>query len=95
MKFFGGKNSALFDEWTLVHVLSYYFYTGFFFSLFTFWLALTIMLVVSFIWEMIERYLENSSNKWFDEKEIWYNRFVGDPLANTVGFFLSWNYWIF
>ncbi len=90
MKIFGKKNQAMFDKWSLGHILFYYGFTKFLLLPLNFWYALLIVLVIGFIWEVVEIYLENSPNQWFDEKEIWHNRFIGDFLSNLSGFLLGW-----
>lgn len=95
MKIFGKKNEAMFDWWSLGHLVLYYVLAKLFLLQFPFFTAIIILICIGYIWEVIERAFENSEHKWFrgfDEKESWANRYIGDILANISGFLLAWFY---
>lgn len=95
MKLFKGKSDALFDWWSVGHFALYFWMTEFFLTGYSFWPVIIILIVIGYTWEIIERGLENYQPKigkkiLFTEKEGWWNRYVGDPIANISGFMLAW-----
>ena len=55
------------------------------------------MLLIAYIWETAEHYLETglageSVEYWFQGVEFWANRFISDPLITVFGYFISKNY---
>ena len=96
IKVFGNKTNALFDWWSVAHAGIFYVFTILFLMKLELLTAILALIVMAYGWETIERYLENHNKtfkKYFTEKECWANRYVGDPLANLVGFILA--YWIY
>ncbi|MBN2307010.1 hypothetical protein JXD20_03415 [Candidatus Peregrinibacteria bacterium] len=92
MKIYGKKAEALFDQWTLGHVFFFYLVTKLFLVDMMFERAILILIGLGYIWEFIERILENwdHSKRFFKEKEGWLNRYIGDILADMAGFLLAW-----
>jgi hypothetical protein len=90
---YGYKTSSIFDIWSFEHVASGIFISSFTISFrnkFQHPLALTIL--ISFIWETIEHYIETVGPDflvlWFGGVEHWSNRILADGLMITVGFLL-------
>jgi hypothetical protein len=92
MKIFGNKTEALFDWWTLGHIVFFYAVTKLFLMGMIFERAILILIALGFAWELVERVLENWDHhkRFFKEKEGWLNRYIGDILADVVGFLLAW-----
>jgi hypothetical protein len=93
IKIFGNKTNALFDWWSLVHACVFYVLTILFLIKLELLTAILALIVIAYGWETIERYLENNNRifkKYFIEKECWANRYIGDPLANAIGFILAY-----
>jgi len=92
MKIFGNKTEALFDWWTLGHIVFFYAVTKLFLMGMIFERAILILIGLGFAWELVERVLENwdHQKKFFKEKEGWLNRYIGDILADVMGFLLAW-----
>ncbi len=94
MKLFGSKTEALFDWWTVGHIGFFFLVTRLFLMGMIFERAILVLIALGFAWEVIERILENwdhSGHKiFFKEKEGWLNRYVGDILADVIGFLLAW-----
>ncbi len=93
IKIFGNKTNALFDGWSFIHAGSFYMLTVIFLVKLDLLTAILALLVLAFGWEAIERYLEEHNKlfkKYFKEKECWANRYIGDPLSNTIGFVLAY-----
>ena len=104
----GLKTVAFFDIWTVEHLLSgisigsfsMYLnkkkiknefkidsYKGFYFDM-------ILVLLIAYIWETAEHYLETglageSVEYWFQGVEFWANRFISDPLITVFGYFIS------
>ena len=93
-KLWGNKTVAIFDWWSVGHVFTYYFITKFFLMDLSFERAILILIFIAYGWELIERTLESydHNKRFFKEKEGWMNRYVGDILADVVGFLLAWFY---
>lgn len=92
MKIFGKKTEAVFDWWTFGHIVLCYLVTKLFLLGMSFERAILILIAIGFAWEFIERVLEEYDHhkRFFKEKEGWMNRYIGDILANIVGFLLAW-----
>lgn len=93
IKIFGNKTNALFDWWSFVHAGIFYVLTIYFLMKLDLLTAILALIVLAYGWETIERYMENNNGlfkKYFKEKECWANRYIGDPLANTIGFILAY-----
>ena len=92
--FFGHKKEALFDWWSVGHVGFYYLVTRLFLIHLSFERAILSLIALGYLWEFIERILENYDHKnhklFFKEKEGWLNRYVGDIIADMIGFLLAW-----
>jgi len=93
IKIFGNKTNALFDWWSAIHIGTFYVLTILFLIKLDFLTAVLALIVLAYGWETIERYLENNNKlfkKYFKEKECWANRYIGDPVANLIGFALAY-----
>ena len=94
IKIFGDKTNALFDWWTVVHIGTFYGLTVLFLMKLDLLTAILALIVLAYGWETVERYFEGNSKlvkKFFKgQKECWANRYVGDPIANTIGFVLAY-----
>ncbi len=92
--FFGRKTEALFDWWSVGHIFTYYMITKLFLMNLAFERAILILIGLGYLWELIERILEdydhNNHKIFFKEKEGWLNRYIGDIVADVVGFLLAW-----
>ncbi len=93
MKWIGKKSEAPLDAWTLAHVALGY-------ALSRYWLnnkslsrGLLAIVAISYLWELAEEKMEQSKHPWFKkafrEKEHWSNRYLADPLADTLGFLIA------
>lgn len=85
--------STFFDVWTIFH-LAFWVFMGSNFWALSRWIdrprALLVGLVLSFLWELFERYGER---KWPDvwlTPESWLNSYVSDPLTCVVGMMAAW-----
>ncbi len=92
MKLFGNKTVAVFDWWTVGHIAFFFAVTKFFLLDFSFERAILFLIALGFVWEFIERVLEDyvHTKRFFKEKEGWINRYVGDIIADIIGFLLAW-----
>lgn len=95
MKLFDGKTDTLFDWWSFAHFFLYFGVTKLFLMDHPFWTNIVLLLALGYVWEVIERALENlepkiGTKRFFTEKEGWWNRYVGDPIANISGFLVAW-----
>ncbi len=93
IKIIGNKTNALFDEWSFVHATTFFILTKLFLIKLEIFTAILLLIVLAYGWESIERYLENQNKlfqKYFKEKECWANRYIGDPISNTIGFILAY-----
>jgi len=92
--FFGHKKEALFDWWSVGHIFTYYLVTKFFLMNLSFERAILILIALGYLWELIERILENydhnNAKLFFKEKEGWLNRYIGDIIADVIGFLIAW-----
>jgi len=92
--FFGNKQVALFDWWSVGHIFTYFLVTKIFLMELSFDRAILILIGLGYLWEVVERILENydHNNKkiFFKEKEGWLNRYVGDIISDMAGFLLAW-----
>ena len=109
----GLKTVAFFDIWTLEHLLSgisigalsIQINKKVFFNTInvdskiikTSYFDLTFVLLLAYIWETIEHYLETglagqSVEFWFQGVEFWANRFISDPLITVLGYYIAKNY---
>lgn len=56
--------------------------------------AILILIGIGYLWEFIERILENYDHQnhkiFFKEKEGWMNRYIGDMLCDIAGFLIAW-----
>ena len=53
-----------------------------------------LVLLIAYIWETAEHYLETglageTVEYWFQGVEFWANRFISDPLITVFGYFIS------
>jgi hypothetical protein len=95
MKLWGSKTEAVFDWWSVGHIFTYYALTKFLFlEHLPFKDAILILIFFGYSWEFVERILENMDHhkRFFKEKEGWMNRYMGDILADIVGFLLAWQF---
>ena len=96
LKLFGRKSEAIFDYWSLGHAFFYFMVTKFFLIAYTLEHALLIFVVINYVWEFIERAMEDYDHKrkkiFFKERECWMNRYVGDLISGLFGFFLGYFY---
>lgn len=94
MKWIGSKTEALFDWWSFGHIGFFYLVTEVFLLDYSFLEAVTILIILGYLWEIIERALEDYDGRhkkvFFIEKEGWWNRYVGDIIADIIGFLLAW-----
>ena len=92
MKVIGSKTEALFDWWTVGHVGFFYLVTKLFLVDMIFERAILILIALGFVWEFVERILENCvhTKRFFAIKEGWLNRYVGDIVADVAGFMVAW-----
>ena len=109
----GLKTVAFFDIWTLEHLLSgisigalsIQINKKVFFNTInvdsklvkTSYFDLIFVLLLAYIWETIEHYLETglagqSIEFWFQGVEFWANRFISDPLITVLGYYIAKNY---
>lgn len=103
MQLWGDKTVSMFDIWSFEHVLAGIAFTGtvcFILKLFKkparqFADVNTLMpiLMLCFLWEMLEHYLETglfgkNVEFWFHGVEHWSNRLLGDSLAVLIGAYL-------
>ena len=96
IKLWGKKSEAVFDYWSFGHFIWFYFLTRFFFGSYSIERALLICIIIAYVWEVIERWLEDYDQKrkkvFFKEKECWMNRYVGDLISGLAGFFIGYFY---
>ena len=92
---FGNKQTAIFDFWFLVHVLTGATVSVVLFRLRYFKLhnPIILLLLISVQWEVLEVYIEGGLlgeylTHWFGGVEHFFNRFLGDQLAMLLGFTL-------
>lgn len=92
MKLFGNKTEAVFDWWTIGHIAFFFLVTKFFLMDMPFERAILILIGLGYGWEFIERILEEKDHnkRFFKEKEGWMNRYIGDILADIIGFLMAW-----
>lgn len=93
MKIFGKKTDAIFDYWSLAHVSFYYIITRLFLMEVGPLEGIIAVLIFSYSWEFLEIELESNNElfkKYLKGKEIWWNRYIGDPLSNLIGFFIAY-----
>ena len=104
----GLKTVAFFDIWTVEHLLSGISIGSF--SMYlnkkkiknefkidsynSFYFDMILVLLIAYIWETAEHYLETglageSVQYWFQGVEFWANRFISDPLITVFGYFIS------
>ena len=109
----GLKTLAFFDIWTLEHLLSGISIGAFSiqinnklfknnFSLNrkdinTSYFDLILVLLIAYMWETVEHYLETGLagyrvEFWFQGVEFWANRFISDPLITVIGYYISKKY---
>ena len=109
----GFKTIAFFDIWTLEHLLSgisigalsmqindKVFLKNLNISreqIKTSYFDLIFVLLLAYIWETAEHYLEtglagNLVEYWFQGVEFWANRFISDPLITVMGYYISKKY---
>lgn len=107
----GLKTQAMFDVWSIEHVLSgisagsiikdenkrhlkKYYPTFKFKNRTIIRFDLIFILLLAYIWETFEHYLEegilgNAVEYWFQGVEFWANRFVFDPLLVVLGYYIA------
>ena len=92
MKLFGDKSEAVFDWWTVGHIIFFFGVTRVFLMSMNFERAILVLIALGFIWEFIERILEDfvHTKRFFKVKEGWINRYIGDIIADVIGFLLAW-----
>ena len=94
IKLFGRKSEAIFDYWSFGHILFYFLFAQFVLKAFSLERALLIFVVTAYIWEFIERTMENFDHNrkkiLFKEKECWMNRYVGDLISGLAGFLVGY-----
>ena len=109
----GLKTLAFFDIWTLEHLLSGISIGAFSIQinnkLFknnfalnrkdinTSYFDLILVLLIAYMWETVEHYLETGLagyrvEFWFQGVEFWANRFISDPLITVIGYYISKKY---
>jgi hypothetical protein len=79
--------------WTIGHIFAFYILTAILLMKLDLLTAILGLIVLAFGWETMERYMEDHNKifkKLFKKKECWANRYVGDPIANTIGFILAY-----
>lgn len=108
----GLKTVAIFDAWTVEHILTgisvglavkkknYHVIKKILrrdHDLHIWYLAITGVLFVAYLWETIEHYLEiglagNNVEFWFQGVEFWANRMLSDPLMLVLGYLIARKY---
>ncbi len=95
-KLIGRKSEAVFGLWSVGHALFYFLLTKLYLYQFPLKKALLVAIVIAYVWEFIERTLEDYDFKrnkfFFKEKECWMNRYVGDLISGLIGFFVGYFY---
>jgi hypothetical protein len=82
---FGGVDEAVFDRWSIVHFMAGGAATGFTVSVLRLrgWIAVAVSaLLWALAWELVEMWMERRRGQ---RGESWVNRWVGDPIAVTLG----------
>lgn len=86
-----GGGHAMFDQYSLVHIIWFMALTTLFAPVFkkNIWMA---MLALGFSWEVSEFWIVNNiSNFPFTAgHESFWNKCVGDPISNILGFLIAW-----
>lgn len=97
---FGDQKEAIFDWWSLEHLLVGFIIGSFFIKtkfLFTKNIKkfVLIILILAFGWEIFEIMMEYGKvdltiAQWKNGHEHWLNRFLRDPVMNTLGSLLAY-----
>ena len=88
---FGDKTNAIFDIWSFEHFLNGIVLAFILKKIFKKNSKIEIVLLISFIWECLEHYLEegllgSSVKNWFAGEEYWGNRLIGDGFLVMMGY---------
>jgi len=98
VQLFGHKSMAIFDVWTISHVVTgaVLSYVAIAMRSINLQHPIMLLLVVSLSWEIVEHYIEAAElaalSNWFAGEEILLNRLVADQVAVVSGFYLIKKY---
>lgn len=84
-----GGGGSIFDPYSLYHIVFFITLTLLLYPVFekNVWAA---VLSLAFVWEVCEYWI-NENIPWFPYvgKENWYNKIIGDPISNFIGFLIA------
>ena len=84
--FFGIENSLL-DLWSLIHAGFYGFVSSSIQAAWhpALWVHIVWVLSLTLAWEIFEGFAEKKWPTMWKRKEHWSNRWIGDPISNSLG----------
>lgn len=98
----GHTGRSLLDIWSVVHFCFWVFIGSsihpFVGPKFPGWMALGICVVLSFVWEIVERFPESTQKSLWMHPESWVNAFISDPAMCVLGvvfIFYAMDHWRF
>lgn len=84
---------TFFDVWTIIHLCFWVFMGSNFWNmqpLLSLKGALILGLLLSYAWEVFERYAEVQHPVVWKNPETWLNSYVSDPLTSIIGILIAW-----
>jgi hypothetical protein len=89
MKIWGNKaGQSVFEMWSIIHAGFYAFLSSSIEAAYhpRWFINVIWVLSLTTVWELFETFAEKKwPAKWSNTRELWFNRWIGDPISNSSG----------